>query len=137
MNDAEKADLLRMRQVLPSGPPLSLSPPSHLLPRLVHVEGDDDDSDAPYLPDEDNRSVDAVGYPEPADMDMEFMEVTADADTEMTDDEYSHQFGSILTDEELEAQVQAAGRRPRASTSGPSDPSASSSWIPPAAPLSP
>eukprot|EP00959_Pyramimonas_sp_CCMP1952_P203547 4256493-Pyramimonas_sp.AAC.1 len=46
MNDAEKADLLRMRQVYPSGPPLSLNPPSHLLPHLVLEEGDYDDSDA-------------------------------------------------------------------------------------------
>eukprot|EP00959_Pyramimonas_sp_CCMP1952_P307858 6443294-Pyramimonas_sp.AAC.1 len=60
MSEAERADLLRLRHVFPSGPPLSLNPLPLLLPHLAHVEGDCDVRADPYLPDEDNRSVDNV-----------------------------------------------------------------------------
>eukprot|EP00959_Pyramimonas_sp_CCMP1952_P420865 8816311-Pyramimonas_sp.AAC.1 len=102
-----------MRQVFPSGPPTSLNPLSRLLPHLVPEEGDCDDGDAPFPPDEDNRSVDSVGYPGPTDLDMERMAATAVAsgvgnsdgdDAEMAAGEYAHHFGPILTDEEFEAQ---------------------------------
>eukprot|EP00959_Pyramimonas_sp_CCMP1952_P128625 2689831-Pyramimonas_sp.AAC.1 len=127
MSEVEKVDLLRMRQVFPSGPPMSFNPLSRLLPHLVPEEGDCNDSDAPFPPGEDNRSVDSVGYPEPTILGMEHMEATAVAsgvgtpdgdDAEMAADEYSHHLGPILTDEESEAQVQAAARRSRMGTDG-------------------
>ncbi|CAK0905842.1 unnamed protein product [Prorocentrum cordatum] len=122
MPPEERENFQLVRRAFFPGPAKGAAPDLLLLPHL-HEQALLDAASAAasaHLPDEDNESIDADGYPNPTDEDIESMVEAANAtaapapggsppheyeNETMDAGEFSPHFGPILTDEEFEAQA--------------------------------